>query len=300
MEITQLPPPNRYVFQSAYGGAVDSAEPPQIHNLMRQLRIEIGAVEAKKSEDKFGPKFPVRGAKDLAQKLANALNKLNMEAPVVHQEITLLDTDKIPGNERQSGNPVFRTLCHVKSVVRLIAPDTSFIDVVGSGHGGDVDDKSGGKASTYAWKDAILKGLSIPHEDMVDTDDAEGTTGEDPVARRAKGGKAAAEGGEVEMEGGKGRRGRQAKGASSESKVSQSDMGGVLVEGLESESTAESDEKGLDYVLTQIKKSNSGNEMESIRTAIKSGVLALHGADKLRATESWVARKGVLQKEGKW
>jgi hypothetical protein len=147
---------------------------------MRELRQEIGAVKAIKQAG--GPMFPVRGAKDLALKLANALNKLNMEAPVIASEVSNLECDRIPGNATSSGKPVFRTLAHVKSTVRLIAPNTSFIDMVGSGHGGDVDDKSGGKASTYAWKDAILKGLSIPHDDMVDTDDESTTT---PVIRAA-------------------------------------------------------------------------------------------------------------------
>lgn len=273
-----LPPSNRFIFPSAYGGAVESENPPQIHNLMRALRIEIGAVEAKKSADKFGPKFPVRGAKDLAQKLANALNTLNMEAPVIAQEVTLIETDKIPGNERQSGNPVFRTLAHVKSTVRLIAPDTSFIDMVGSGHGGDVDDKSGGKASTYAWKDALLKGLSIPHEDMVDTDDDSSTGGGEGGAGRAGGRETRGRGAE---EGSK-NAARGARGGS------ESPMGD---ETMVEQSDAPSDEKGLAYVVAKIAAANTVADLESIRTAIKSGVLALHGADRLEATKLFMARK---------
>lgn len=256
---------------------MDSESPPQIHALMRDLRIEIGAVEAKKSNDKFGPKFPVRGAKDLAQKLANALNVLNMEAPVVAQEITLIDCDKIPGNERQSGNPVFRTLAHVKSTVRLIAPDTSFIDLVGSGHGGDPDDKSGGKASTYAWKDALLKGLSIPHEDMVDTDDNSGASDPEPTGRREARNAGPAKGG-TNPDAGKGGGGKGSVGA--KAVVDEPDSAG--------------DEKGLAYVIAQIEAANDDVELESIRSAIKSGVLMLEGGDRLTATKAFMARKKEL------
>lgn len=168
----------KYVFPSAYGGAVESDEPPQIHAKLKDLRFAV-TLEAKKAP---GVMFPVKSAKELNQKLAQALSDLNMVASPIKQEVTFFDTDKVPVNLRQNGNPVFRTLAHVTTTVRIIAPDTSFIDVVGSGHGGDVDDKAGGKASTFSWKDAILKGLTVPSEDMVDTDD-DSTVGDTPVTR---------------------------------------------------------------------------------------------------------------------
>jgi hypothetical protein len=161
--------PGQYVFPTYWGGMAVSPNPPQIHAKLRELRAEIGGLKAKKVAG--GPQFPVRGAKELCQKLAQALNDLDMVAPVISQEVTLVDTKDIPGNASQSGKPVFRTLAHVKSTVRVGAPDGSYVDMVGSGHGGDVDDKAGGKADTYGWKIAILKGLTIPEEDMVDTDD---------------------------------------------------------------------------------------------------------------------------------
>lgn len=272
MNIPMQPPPmppsgQEFVFPSAYGGAVRSEKPPQIHDLMRALRLEVGAVKAVKQAG--GPMFPVRGAKDLAQKLADALNKLNMEAPVVAQEIVLMDTDKIPGNTTNSGKPVFRTLAHVKATVRLIAPDTSFIDMVGSGHGGDVDDKSGGKASTYAWKDAILKGLSIPHEDMVDTDD-DSTTGEE-TPKPAKPGP-----------------GRPKK---VEKPAPEGAMNAVINKG---EELPPPDSKDVNYVVKQIQEAKTVEELEGIRKAIQDGVLALHGADRLAASRAFVARKKEL------
>ena len=163
---------------NAYG-----APGAQIHDLCQKLRREIGSIAAARTP---GVPFPVRGAKDLNQKLAEALDRLNMLAPVIDQQITFVDCANIPDNKNARGNVIFRTLVHVKATVRLIAPDGSYLDMVGSGHGGDTDDKAGGKASTYAWKDAILKGLSIPHEDMVDTDDDAPTVGKSGPPPAAK------------------------------------------------------------------------------------------------------------------
>lgn len=154
------------VFANSFGGASKTESAPMIHAKLLELRKEISSLAAEK---KNGVMFPVRGAKELNQKLANALAKLDLLAPVVAQEVVFIDADKIP--PKPDGKPAFRTLVHVKATVRIMAPDGSYIDMVGSGHGGDGDDKAGGKASTYAWKDAILKGLTIPHEDMIDTDD---------------------------------------------------------------------------------------------------------------------------------
>ena len=281
----------KYVFPCAYGGPVYSDDPPMIHNMMKQLRLEVGAVEAVKSQDKYGPKFPVRGAKDLAQKLANALNKLNMEAPVVAQEVTFFDTDKIPDNQRQSGTPVFRTLAHVKATVRLIAPDTSFIDMVGSGHGGDVDDKSGGKASTYAWKDALLKGLSIPHEDMVDTDDDSSTGDEKPAGIREAGGKGTIKG----RTNARGESYTGSKGAKTSGAVVS--IAGASDAEVGENSEAGANEEGLAYVLAQIKKADSKSDLEQIRENIKSGVMYLEGQDRLRVTKAWMERSKEIKEE---
>jgi hypothetical protein len=156
-----------FTFPGAYGGTVTSEHPPQIHGKICELRrmLTLGA------EKRPGVMFPVKDAKQLNQKLAEALDQLEMVASPIAQDVSFIDTGNIPKNENKSGNPVFRTLVHVKTTVRLIAPDTSFHDVTGSGHGGDTDDKAGGKASTFSWKDAILKGITVPSEDMPDTDD---------------------------------------------------------------------------------------------------------------------------------
>ena len=69
-----------------------------------------------------------------------------------------------------------------RSHVRLVSDDGSGITFVGQGHGADRDDKAGGKASTYAWKDALIKGLNLPDADMPDTDNDSGDNS--PTTRR--------------------------------------------------------------------------------------------------------------------
>lgn len=176
MEIPMNPAPNspeqnQYMWPCYWGGLTVSKAPPQIHEGLRDLRRAVGSLAAKKQQG--GPMFPVRSAKELMQKLAEALDELSLHAFPVAQEVHHFETGegKIPSNATASGKPVFRTLAHVKTTVRVGAADGSYIDVVGSGHGGDVDDKAGGKADTYAWKSALLKGLCVPEQDMPDTDD---------------------------------------------------------------------------------------------------------------------------------
>lgn len=251
---------NEYVFPCYWGGATKSANPPQIHKAIRDLRAEVGSLAAKKQAG--GPMFPVRGAKELAQKLAQALNDLNLVAFPQAQEVHERDTANIPGNTTASGKPVFRTLVHVKTTVRLGAPDGSFVDFVGSGHGGDVDDKAGGKGDTYAWKAAILKGLCIPDQDMVDTDD------EAPSEE-------------------KGRGASKLKSVPAATKLETPPKDGA------SDPVPE-DASGLAYVIAQIGRAEKLSDLEAIAAGIKSGTLALAGADRLRASQAYVARKKAL------
>lgn len=248
-----------YAWPCYWGGVAQSPNPPLIHAKIRELRREVGALAAKRAAG--GPQFPVRGAKELAQKLAQALNDLDLIAPVVAQEVTLIPTDDIPQNATSSGKPVFRTLAHVKATVRIGAPDGSFVDMVGSGHGGDVDDKAGGKADTYGWKIAILKGLTIPDQDMVDTDD------EAPSEPR---------------------KGKAATKVEPQVAASTNTSTPAVSEGL----------PVLPALLKRIAEADRA-ELEVIRTEIKSGAIELAGADKLRASTAFVARGNELSKQEK-
>lgn len=267
IQMPALPIEAGYIFPNYWGGVTRSPNPPLIHAKLRDLRIAVGGVKATKQAG--GPMFPVKSSKDLANKLGQALCDLDLIAPVVAQEISLIETDKIPGNVTSSGKPVFRTLAHVKATVRVGAADGSYVDFVGSGHGGDVDDKAGGKATTYAWKDALLKGLTTPEQDMVDTDDEEPSKRDDGGAGGAT--KTPARG-----------RGRTAAGGETGAVVGADSVG---------EST-----EGLAYVLAQIEKAETVVALQAIAAGIKSGTLALAGADRLKASSAYVAKLNALKK----
>lgn len=126
-----------------------------------ELRKIVGGLKAEKKQ--YVP-FPVKSAKDLVIKLRKGLDELQMHLFVVRQEVTHL-----PYTTDAKGNNV--TTTHVVTTIRFVSSDGTFIESVGSGHGGSTDDKAGGKASTYAYKDAIIKALTTPDDEMVDTDD---------------------------------------------------------------------------------------------------------------------------------
>lgn len=144
-----------------YGGVMVSDRPPEVLAAAQKLRAKIGGLLARKQAG--GAAFPVRSGKELMIKLRQALDELNYDAPVVAVEGGDVQTEK-------------GTCAFVKSTVELRCPDGSFTRYVGIGHGADRDDKAGGKASTYAWKDALTKGLSIPDAEMQDTDDESGVS----------------------------------------------------------------------------------------------------------------------------
>ena len=121
------------------------------------LRAGVGGLVAKQ---KAAP-YKTKDAADLMEKLREAADELNMPmtGACVAQTVTQIVTEK-------------GTACHVVGTFRFMSDDGSYVDYVGSGHGADErGDKAGGKASTYAWKDAVWKGLSLPNKEMIDTDD---------------------------------------------------------------------------------------------------------------------------------
>mgnify|MGYP001578078545 CR=1 FL=1 len=126
------------------------------------LRKAIGGLKA---ERKPGITFAVKSAKDLLIRLRDAADELGMPlaGAIISSSTYLLGPIQV-FNKDGIG-------CHTTVTVRFMSSDGSYVDFVGSGHGTSNDDKAGGKASTYAWKDAIIKGLCLPDDDMVDTDD---------------------------------------------------------------------------------------------------------------------------------
>lgn len=150
---------------------------PLIHSKIREIRRAVGHLEAKVAGG-YGPQYPVKSARELMGKLCVALDDANVLVyPVKHDFVPLENVyQKFDKNAKalvnKTGTAGFMTV-----TLRFAAEDGSFIDVVGSGHGVDPDDKAGGKVSTYAWKDAILKALTLPEEDVLDTDNDSGQGG---------------------------------------------------------------------------------------------------------------------------
>lgn len=160
----------QYQWPCWWGGVAAGEQPPQIAEYLPKLRELIGGLKAEVK--KGGPKFAIKSSKDLMDKLRAGLDELGMVDFVVELSggniplVPVVDGDgDVVGGEG--------TLAFLLAKVRLGCPDGSYVDYCGAGHGADQQDKAGGKASTYAWKDAHIKGLTLPDDDMVDTDDEE-------------------------------------------------------------------------------------------------------------------------------
>lgn len=142
--------------------------PKKIYSDMVALRRLVGGLKAEKREG--GPRFAVKDARVLMEKIREAADTLNMPIAggVVAQTVEHYPVREVTD---KYGAVKYFTVVHVVATVRFMSDDGTFLDFVGSGHGMDDQDKAGGKASTYAWKDAIIKGAAMPDAEMVDTDD---------------------------------------------------------------------------------------------------------------------------------
>lgn len=159
-----------YVFPCWWGGTGTSETPPQIREKLPELRKAVGNLKAEVK--KGGPRFAIKSAKELMEKLRPALDELGMvDFPIALTGGNIPLVPVVDGDGDVVGGE--GTMAFLMVTVRIGAPDGSYIDIVGAGHGADTQDKAGGKASTYAWKDAHIKGLDLPDDEMVDTDDEE-------------------------------------------------------------------------------------------------------------------------------
>lgn len=177
-----------YTFQNAWGGISHGNKPPLIHEKMLALRLATGALEAKRTPGADGraPQFPVKSAKELMQKHSQAMVDLDLLCiPLEMTPMPIADVMFTGKNGPQPG-----TGTYLLEKLRYIAPDGSYYEGMGFGGGLDRDDKAGGKASTYAYKDGVLKILGIPEKELVDTDDEAGQ-GEDRTKKAPRNEKAA-------------------------------------------------------------------------------------------------------------
>jgi hypothetical protein len=141
-------------------------KPGAILKLWHELRARVGVLEAK---TKQGVKFKVRYAEELYDKVAQAANDLG----ILVYPCPLGSLGK--GHVVDSG-----TLAEVSlHVVCQAIEDGSRMSIWGFGLGADNQDKAGGKAGTYAFKQAIVQacqagGTKAPKSHkMPDTDDTD-------------------------------------------------------------------------------------------------------------------------------
>jgi hypothetical protein len=135
----------------AYQGA-----PGKVLGLLRDLREQVGTLKAKQKQ---GVKFKVRSLDELVDKIRKPANDLGLLIYPYRAEGK--------GHVVDSG-----TLAEVTLVVRIQAlEDGSYVDIMGFGLGADNQDKAGGKAGSYAFKQALVQALLAGGaEDTDDTD----------------------------------------------------------------------------------------------------------------------------------
>jgi hypothetical protein len=138
------------------------ARPGEILKLWLDLRKRVGNVALKQ---KTGMKFKTRAATDTYDQVRAAADELGV---LIY-----------PYNARGEGKVVDNgTLCDVTlDIVCQAVSDGSAIRIAGYGLGADTQDKAGGKAGTYAFKQALIQaclagGEKTPKKDRIpDTDD---------------------------------------------------------------------------------------------------------------------------------
>lgn len=138
-------------------------KPGAILKAWAEVREAVGVVELKK---KNGMKFETRASTDLIDKLNVACNKAGV---LVY-----------PGRGTAKGQLLDTggTMADIELVVVAQAiEDGSRLEFYGYGQGVDNQDKAGGKAGTYAFKQAVIQALlaggsKMPKKDRIaDTDD---------------------------------------------------------------------------------------------------------------------------------
>jgi hypothetical protein len=139
-------------------------KPGAILKLWAAVRAQVGVIEAKRKQ---GMKFDTRASTDLMDKLSQACND--------HGVLLYPARGSGKGLVVENG-----TLADVElTVVAQAIEDGSRLEFYGYGQGADSQDKAGGKAGTYAFKQACIQallagGTKAPKSSRIpDTDDTD-------------------------------------------------------------------------------------------------------------------------------
>ncbi len=147
-----------------YDTVKGETRPGKILELWAKVRAQVGVVEAKRKQ---GMKFDTRASTDLMDKLSQACND--------HGVLVYPTRGNSKGIVVEDG-----TLADVElTVVAQAIEDGSRLEFYGYGQGADNQDKAGGKAGTYAFKQACIQallagGTKAPKSGRIpDTDDTD-------------------------------------------------------------------------------------------------------------------------------
>lgn len=139
-----------------YDKALDQDVPGKVLALWLEARKQCGVLKAKKKD---GVKFKIRSAEEVVDKLRAIANNLGL--------LIYPSEAKGEGHVVEDG-----TLATVElTIVVQAVEDGSRLSIAGFGLGADNQDKAGGKAGTYAFKQALVQALLAGGaEDTDDTD----------------------------------------------------------------------------------------------------------------------------------
>lgn len=150
METSPLPTPGKLMNGMIFDRSTGMETPGMILKLWKQLRESVGVIVARKKKVEPGAKelkFKVRSAEELVDKIREKCNELGIlvyPGAVVGHAIATEDG----------------TLAEVQlTVIAQAIEDGSSLQFAGFGLGADYQDKAGGKAGTYAFKQALIQAL---------------------------------------------------------------------------------------------------------------------------------------------
>lgn len=145
-----------------------------VQNVEKNKTVGLGNNSYKGVEDK-DVKVAIRGA--MVQ------NGLAMVPIAIEPNVRIERWEETYGGQTK---PKQSVMTEVKVTYRVLHTSGEYIDIVGYGHGIDTQDKSAGKATTYALKYALLYTFLIPTGSIDDADN-ENATPARPVSKPTPG-----------------------------------------------------------------------------------------------------------------
>lgn len=144
-----------------------------VQNVEKNKTVGVGNNSYKGVEDK-DVKVAIRGA--MVQ------NGLAMVPIAIEPNVRIERWEETYGGQTK---PKQSVMTEVKVTYRVLHTSGEYIDIVGYGHGIDTQDKSAGKATTYALKYALLYTFLIPTGSIDDADN-ENATPVRPVSKAGR------------------------------------------------------------------------------------------------------------------